>query len=649
MIAVARLAPSRRTFSCRHVIFSTLFVASAVTAFAHASGQAFATPRQTALTKVFSDGQRHRHLREWKPHEIVECQVAVIGGSLAATSAALTSAREGARTCLFEPSDWPGGQMTMGGVPAIDFAWHKVESTDGFTIDVREIARPVRNQAPEFLNWLLALGNPGNCWVSRHCFQPMQILESGLWPALREAGKKHGLQVFLNTVLRDVETEQLKEVTAEQLKGPLSQLPAHHRRITALYGVTRSERNPAQSGLAERAFSADVPLWYADGDEGIYDRRNLQVIPPPGKQLVVVDASESGDALVLSGAPFLQGVETAEGVPETADSTCGQMMTYPFVLEHTAQKSPDSVRYEWLETVPQASRDFFTLKQFSVDQVWSYRRIFDSGSLTGSLSLQNWGEGNDYPFGYAFISTEAARAAAESGNWQGGWNTAALAAAEDHARAYARWFADRAAEADTNLTAEQFRLRGDVLGTRHGLSRMPYLRDTRRSVGLGSDGQPWILSVPEALPQVSAPIRARKSVTGTRFRDRVTTGVYAVDIHFMRSCAYPNHVEDSLRPLPFYIPSRSLTNYGVDNMLVAGKSLAQSFLMNAATRLHPIEWKTGVAAGASAAWIAERAGRTSADLEGHSRALRRRIKRHAPVRWHIPRHAVYPTKSDSGH
>ncbi len=59
-----------------------------------------------------------------------ECDVIVAGGSTAALSTALTSAREGSKTCLVEPTDWPGGQLTAGGVPAVDFAWHKVDGYD---------------------------------------------------------------------------------------------------------------------------------------------------------------------------------------------------------------------------------------------------------------------------------------------------------------------------------------------------------------------------------------------------------------------------------------------------------------------------------------------------------------------------------------
>ncbi|MCH9683540.1 MAG: FAD-dependent oxidoreductase, partial [Deltaproteobacteria bacterium] len=61
-----------------------------------------------------------------EPDRVQTCDVIVAGGSTAALAAAMTSAREGAATCLVEPTDWIGGQLTAGGVPAVDFAWHQV-------------------------------------------------------------------------------------------------------------------------------------------------------------------------------------------------------------------------------------------------------------------------------------------------------------------------------------------------------------------------------------------------------------------------------------------------------------------------------------------------------------------------------------------
>ena len=53
---------------------------------------------------------------------VVQCDVVVIGGSVAGLSAAVTAAKEGAEVCLLEPTDMLGGQMTANGVPALDFS-----------------------------------------------------------------------------------------------------------------------------------------------------------------------------------------------------------------------------------------------------------------------------------------------------------------------------------------------------------------------------------------------------------------------------------------------------------------------------------------------------------------------------------------------
>jgi ribulose 1,5-bisphosphate synthetase/thiazole synthase len=54
---------------------------------------------------------------------IYHCDVVVAGGSTASLAAAITAAEADVtvRVCFTEITDWPGGQMTAGGVPAIDF------------------------------------------------------------------------------------------------------------------------------------------------------------------------------------------------------------------------------------------------------------------------------------------------------------------------------------------------------------------------------------------------------------------------------------------------------------------------------------------------------------------------------------------------
>lgn len=88
----------------------------------------------------------------------VQCDVIVIGGSVAGLSAAVTSAKEGARTCLLSPTDMLGGQMTSNGIPALDFATENGRSpfnVSGATPDTLSA-----NQPADFVTLLHSLHGP---------------------------------------------------------------------------------------------------------------------------------------------------------------------------------------------------------------------------------------------------------------------------------------------------------------------------------------------------------------------------------------------------------------------------------------------------------------------------------------------------------
>ena len=53
---------------------------------------------------------------------ISNCDVVIVGGSTSALAAAFAAASSGVKTCLLEPTNWIGGQLTASGVPAIDFS-----------------------------------------------------------------------------------------------------------------------------------------------------------------------------------------------------------------------------------------------------------------------------------------------------------------------------------------------------------------------------------------------------------------------------------------------------------------------------------------------------------------------------------------------
>ena len=62
--------------------------------------------------------------------------------------------------------------------------------------------------------------------------------------------------------------------------------------------------------------------------------------------------------------------------------------------------------------------------------------------------------------------------------------------------------------------------------------------------------------------------------------------------------------------------------------------MAQSFLTNSATRLHPIEWSTGTAAGVAAAAMS-RNGWTSRQAFEHVAEVQALVREKTPIDWTI--------------
>lgn len=92
---------------------------------------------------------------------------------------------------------------------------------------------------------------------------------------------------------------------------------------------------------------------------------------------------------------------------------------------------------------------------------------------------------------------------------------------------------------------------------------------------------------------------------GNHFYDTVALTNYPADIHPLDNCQYPSDVLLSTKTCPSYLPLRALTVDKIPNLLVSGKTMSQSFHANAATRLHPSEWSSGLSAGFIAGYIIE--------------------------------------------
>ncbi len=72
--------------------------------------------------------------------------------------------------------------------------------------------------------------------------------------------------------------------------------------------------------------------------------------------------------------------------------------------------------------------------------------------------------------------------------------------------------------------------------------------------------------------------------------------------------------------------------------------MAQSYLVNAATRLHPVEWSSGVAAGVVAAFMAREKIDSTTVAFGSVKQIRGLTEKYAPSQWLIDG-ILYPSQS----
>lgn len=544
--------------------------------------------------------------------------VVIAGGTTAAFASAVAAAESGARVALIEPTDWVGGQLTASAVPAVDEAWHKVsDPTTGEVFNVSAIARRRENMTPNFRRMLDATGNPGGGWVSNYCFLPRDFLDRHLLPLERSLSGK--LVVYRETVVKSVDVDQ---ATGQ---------------VRSLTAIQRAPRAGVAAAGYDRPLSEDLPDWYSPEPSPRFTKTVLRfaATPAPGQSTVFLDATEWGELLALSGGDFLQGVDRVDG-ERGGDDTCGQSIVVDIVerIDPTPGTEPPGPT-----DVPALGFGAYAQFPDAWDRIWTYRRLRGHGpkGAIGDLSLQNWGYsakhgagGNDYPFGYLFLSR--ATTAAQRSDWKGGIDLAVLKEAERRALGWHAWFK---AHVPAPLTPEQVILDREALGTSTGLAKMPYIRDTRRSIGL--DG--FILRVAD----LGGPVAQR---TGKPFRDRVALGAYGVDIHGLANCNSSPGQGERHETLPFFIPFQALTHERLTNFLVAGKTMAQSYLSNAATRLHPIEWSSGTAAGTVAAAMS-RHGWTSRQAFDHVAELQLLIEARTPIRWTIDGR-TYPADGEAG-
>jgi FAD dependent oxidoreductase len=585
------------------------------------------------------------------PDQTVDCEVLIVGGGLAGTATAYESLRAGRTVCLTEMTDWLGGQLTSQGTTALDES-HKQRELLFYSAGYKELRdRILRKYGRQ---------DPGDCWVSATCFMP------------------HDAHLMLVDMLNDAAREgrgQLKWFPATVIKD--LQLSADGKQIESAIAITHSPA-PGTPPLNTEPLSQTLVDAYRYENSARFEKTITRFVPKNSNSngpadWYVVEATETGELIALAKVPYKLGLDPQSYLEPSSpvvqqDPYCTQGFTYTFAMERTAQPQPQTMPLYYPEFEPYFSYEVKRNNINYFDFVFTYRRIWAANADAnvpkmfgvsavgpGDISMQNWTWGNDYRPGTAadnLIYTESqlqATGQREPGGWLGGLRVEALDRAEKNAYSYYHWLVTGTTDSQLGEGVKIpnpnhiFLMGFDApMGTAHGLSKHPYMREGRRIIGRPAYGHPQGFAVHEidisrvdynqeyyrtqlppsmytSLRQALAGLETTGSIAdrtpateiprrtrSTIFPDSVGIAQYAIDFHPCMTLSPPETPGNTERAgvrrahgqaYPGQIPLRAMIPQNIDNLLVAGKSIATSTIAAASYRVHSFEWSVGVAAG----------------------------------------------------
>ncbi len=476
--------------------------------------------------------------------ETVHFDVIITGGSTGGVAAALSLLDHGYKVLMTEETDWLGGQLTSQGVSAPDEnQWIEYFGAPASYYRFREGVRNYYREnfrLSEKAQYQTRL-NPGNGWVSRLCYEPKAGVKV-INKMLEKYILNRQLTVLYKTIPIEaqVENDLIKTVTYQDQKGK------------------------------KQNFSADI----------------------------FIDASEIGDLLPLVGAEYGIGAEAKSETgephaPETEKPKWVQSYTYTFAIEYcpgenhliekpvdyekNREKQPYTLDVDYGGQTGIVSYLMFGRAKPTYGPFWTYRRLIDKDNFYDpryphDIAMINW-NGNDF-VGGTFIDVSLAE------------RERLLKEAKDLALGFLYWLQTEVKrDDDKGYGYPEFKLRPDIMDSPDGLSKYPYIRESRRIKGLTT-----VIEQDVCVGYLDGP-RARF------FRDSVGLGKYFIDIH---ASGFKETAKSS-QVYPFQIPLGALIHRRIKNLLAGGKNLSVTHITNGTFRLHPVEWASGGAAGTLAA------------------------------------------------
>jgi hypothetical protein len=463
--------------------------------------------------------------------------IVIAGGGMGGIAAAIRASQMGMKVCITEETDWIGGQMTAQGVSALDENY--LVETSGATHLYQEMRRRIRKHyqslpyaTPEAAkNPLL---DPGRCWVSRLAFEP-----------------EVGLSVL---------TELIAETTGTNQPVILLR--------------TKAVRSKLVRGRLKNVLCVNL-------DTGRFIELHARYF---------IDATELGDLLPLANVPYSSGAESKEETneahaPETANPQNVQDFTYPFVVGFTTGLDATIAKpSEYARLRSQDKFSFLGYRMFEKAKVegrdaqylpfWTYRRLIDrtlfGEPISSDVSMINW-ESNDVR-GENLIDQTPAKQAER------------LAFGKLVSLGFLYWLQTEAPRDEGGQGYPEIKLLPEVLGTADGLSKYPYIRESRRIKAAR------IVFEQDIAAATNSGARARF------FPDSVGIGLYPIDIHGHQDVPGAGQAA-----APFQIPLGALVQPYVRNLIPACKNIGTTHITNGAYRLHPVEWAIGEAEGTLAA------------------------------------------------
>jgi hypothetical protein len=530
-----------------------------------------------------------------KKPKVINCDILIVGGSTGGVAASLTAAHSGLKAglkiCLTEETDWLGGQMTSQGVSALDENY--LVETSGATKNYQQLRQLIRKHYLDQINNGMGANaeigieigtgimaetgaeigtvsrsgtgirittgakndagieveietdtkskacnfNPGNCWVSRLSFEPKVAL-----------------------------------VKIDQLLSPYVKNGTLDIHLRLKPVATKIIRHRIKSVLM------------IDLDLGSF----IEFRPK-----ICIDATELGDLLPLANIDYVSGaesqIETGEiHAPQKANLENVQDYTYPFVLEFRENEKHIINKPTSYETFKNSGKfSFLFYKMFEANKhvntngeeylylpFWEYRRLlaksnFPNTLIKHDLAMINW-ESNDMRG--ANIIDQAPDIAAKN-----------LSDAKNLSLSFLYWLQTEAPRDTGGNGYPELALKTDILDTKDGLSKYPYIRESRR------------IKAKYTIVEEDIAASANQTARAKIFSDSVGIGLYPIDIHGHQDVAGAGQ-----EAKPFQIPFHALVQDKVHNLLPACKNIGTTHVTNGAYRLHPIEWAIGEAAGITA-------------------------------------------------